>query len=124
MELRDLIVTPILIILIYLIAYFVRPYFTDDITKRYFLPGLTVRIIGALAIGFLYQFYYGGGDTFNYHTHGSRIIWEAFFNSPVTGFNLLSSNGQDATGVYSYSSRIVFYFDPSAYFVVRIAALF
>lgn len=124
MEYRDLIVTPILIVLVYITAYLIRPWVADGITKRYFLPALTAKIIGALALGFLYQFYYEGGDTFNFHTHGSRHIWDAFVDSPAKGFDLLFSNGKNVNGVYQYTSKIYFFRDPSSYFVIRIAAFF
>lgn len=121
MELRDLIVTPVLLIIIYLLGYVIRPYVTDQINRRYFFPALTVKIIGALAIGFIYQFYYNGGDTYNYHTHGSRHIWNAIMDSPQ-GFNLIF--GGDDLGLYEHYSRIVFYHDPPSFFIVRIAAVF
>lgn len=121
MELRDLLVTPIWLLIIYIIAYVVRPYVTDSINYRYFFPALTVKIIGALAVGFLYQFYYTGGDTYNYHTHGSRHIWNAIMDTP-NGFNLLW-NG-DTQGLYPYYSKIVFFGDPASFFIVRIAAFF
>lgn len=121
MELRDLIVTPVLLIIIYVLAYVIRPYVTDDINRRYFFPALTVKIIGALAIGFIYQFYYDGGDTFNYHTYGSRVIWNAIIDSP-DGFRLLT--GSNEPGLYKYTSRILFFHDPSSFFIVRIAAVF
>lgn len=121
MELRDLIVTPLLLIVIYFVAYVIRPYVTDEINRRYFFPALTVKIIGALAIGFIYQFYYNGGDTFNYHTYGSRIIWNAIMDTPQ-GFNLIF--GGDVTGLYEYYSKITFYGDRASYFIVRIAAVF
>lgn len=124
MEYRDLIVTPILIVLIYIVAYLIRPRLADGITKRYFLPALTAKIFGALALGFLYQFYYGGGDTFNFHTHGSRHIWEAFMDSPEKGLDLLFSDGSHVPGTYRYSSRIPFFQDPSSYFVIRMAGFF
>jgi hypothetical protein len=123
-ELRDLIVTPVLLICIYVVAYFVRPIATDSITRKYFLPALTVRVIGALAVGFIYQFYYDGGDTFNYHTYGSRHVWEAFMDSPGKGLKLLFSDGTDEVNIYRYSSRILFFKDPASYAVVRIAAVF
>lgn len=123
MELRDIIVTPIVIILIYAIAFAVRSSVTDEVNRVYFIPALTVKIIGALALGFIYQFYYDGGDTFNYHTHGSRHVWEAFMDSPGKGFKLLLSDGSDETAVYKYSSRIPFFKDPSSYTVIRIATV-
>lgn len=124
MELRDLIVTPIIIFLVYAGAYWIRPRVTDSVNRRYFIPALTVRIIGALAVGFLYQFYYDGGDTFNFHTHGSRIIWEAFTEDPVIGIKLLfSSSGYDGS-VFKYASQIPFYRDSSSFAIIRIATLF
>jgi len=124
LELRDLIVTPLTIILVYGIALWIRPRVTDSITRKYFLPALTVRIIGALAVGFLYQFYYGGGDTFNFHTRGSRHIWEAFMDSPVLGWKMLTANGDYVPGIYKYASNIPFFKDPSSYFVIRVAGFF
>lgn len=124
MEARDLIVTPIVIVLVYAMAYLLRPKFTDEFNKRFFLPALTVKIIGALSLGFIYQFYYSGGDTYNYHTHGSRHVWEAFFDSPEKGIKLFFSNGQDETGIYKYSSRIPFFRDASSFTVIRISSFF
>lgn len=124
MELRDLLVTPLIILLVLVAAYWVRPRVTDDITRRYFFPGLLVKIFGAIALGFIYQFYYNGGDTYNFHTHGSRHIWEAFMDDPLIGFNLLTSNGNYFPGSYTYVSRMLFYTDPSSFFVIRIAAFF
>lgn len=124
MEARDLIVTPVWIMIIYAVAYLVRPRVTDEVNRKYFIPALTVKIIGALAVGLIYQFYYGGGDTFNYHTHGSRIVWEAFGESPWKWAKLVFGDGKDEIGIYSYSSRILFFRDPSSYAVVRVASIF
>ena len=95
---------------------------SDAVNRKYFFPALTVKLIGALAVGFIYQFYYGGGDTFNYHTYGSRIIWEAFMQNPLHGFKLIINNNDPE--LYRYTSQIEFFLDPSSYFIVRLAALF
>lgn len=124
MELRDLIVTPIVIILVLTVAYVIRPSVTDRTTRKYFFPAIIVKIIGALALGFIYQFYYGGGDTFNYHTHGSRHVWEAFFDSPEKGLRLLINDGTSYHEVYRYASKIVFFTDPQSYVIVKIASVF
>jgi hypothetical protein len=123
-DLRDIIVTPLFITVIILVAYFIRPRVTDTITRKYFFPALFVKIIGALAVGLIYQFYYGGGDTFNYHTHGSRHVWEAFMDSPVKGMRLLINDGTNYNEVYRYASKIVFFSDPQSYTIVKIAAVF
>jgi hypothetical protein len=102
----------------------VRPLVTDQITRIYFFPALTAKIIGAIALGFVYQFYYNGGDTFAYHTHGSREVWHAFCESPSLGLRLLFSNGKFEPDFYYYSESIWFFRDQSAFAIVRIAALF
>jgi len=121
-DLRDFIVTPFIIIGVYAAAYFLRPRLCDEVNYGYFFPALTVKIIGALAVGFIYQFYYSSGDTFSYHTHGSRIIWEVLVDDPSSGLSLLFSN--DSHDLYKYSSQIIFFNDPSSFFVVQLATLF
>jgi hypothetical protein len=109
---------------VYTVAYILRNRITDEITRPYFFPALTVKILGALALGFIYQFYYSGGDTYNFHTYGSRHIWEAFMENPATGFKLLFGDGSNEIGIYKYSSRIPFFHDRSSFTVIRIAAVF
>lgn len=122
MEIRDLVVTPVVIMLVCAVAYVLRRRMTDEVTTRYYFPALALKIFGAVALGLLYQYYYGGGDTFNFHTRGSRIIWEAFWDSPELGWRLLTSSGEYIPGAVKYYSRIPFYYDPSSFFVVRVAA--
>ncbi|MEQ8362603.1 MAG: hypothetical protein RH948_07000 [Cyclobacteriaceae bacterium] len=124
MGLRDFIVTPLVVILIYIGAYFIRPFVSNSLNRKYFFPGLTVKIVGAILVGFVYQFYYDGGDTFNFHTVGSRIIWSTFVENPMKGLQLLFSNGQHIGGLFEYSSQILFYRDSSSFLIVRIATLF
>lgn len=109
--------------LVYVLAYIVRPWVTDDINRKYFFPALTVRVMAAIAVGLLYQFYYEGGDTFAYHTHGSRPLWEAIMDSPTNGFRLLFLNGEYGPGIWKTASRIWYWDDPQSFFVIRIAAI-
>ncbi|MFN8342756.1 MAG: hypothetical protein U0V64_13900 [Cyclobacteriaceae bacterium] len=124
METRDLLITPAYLAILFAIAFWLRPYFTDSTTYRYFFPAFTFKVIGALALGFIYTFYYHGGDTFNFHTHGSRHIWDAFVDSPDTGLSMMFSDGKHQESFYRYSSRIFFFGDKSSFFLIRIAAFF
>lgn len=108
--------------IIFITALIVRPYFTDENTRRYWMPALMLRIFGAVAVGFLYQFYYSGGDTFTYHTWGSRIVWDAFMEDPLKGFLLLMRD-TTSSGLYKYTSHIYFYTDPGSFAVIQVAAL-
>ncbi len=123
MGLQDLFITPIYIILLSFLAYLVRPLVTTPETRKYFLPALWVRFFGAIMLGVIYQFYYSGGDTFNYWEHGSRWIWEAFLDDPWNGLRLLTtSGGTHFPETFEYSQHIWYYRDPNSYFIVRLAA--
>ncbi|NJN28194.1 MAG: hypothetical protein HC819_20600 [Cyclobacteriaceae bacterium] len=124
MEIRDLFITPLLLLLVYAGAYAIRPYLTDRVNVRYFIPGLTAKIVGALAVGFIYQFYYGRGDTFTYFHLGSKYVWEAFKDSPALAFKLIFAGSEYTNDTFQYASKIYTYGDSSSYFVVRIAGLF
>lgn len=121
---QDLLITPIWFIILSVAAYLVRPYVTDKNTRRYFLPALWLRFVAAILLGVLYQFYYGGGDTFNFHTHGSSHIYDAFQDSIIKGINLLFASGEYIPGTYEYASKIWFYHDPSSYFIIKVSAFF
>ncbi len=124
MELKDLIVTPVFFLLILILAYWIRPMVTDSVTRRYFYPALILRLIGAIMLGVIYQFYYDGGDTFNYHSHGSRHLWEALMDSPSTGIRLFFANGVIPEGTFAYASKIYFIRDPASFSVIQIATIF
>jgi len=108
---------------VYALAYYLRPRLCDEENHKYFFPALTVKIVGALALGIIYQFYYHGGDTYNFHTLGSRVIWETFSEDPMAALQLIFAP-PDFPALYKYTSQVEFYRDPSSMVVVRIAALF
>ncbi len=120
----DLIVTPIVFLLIMALAYLLRNTVATPATKRFFFPALLLKMGGALGVGFIYQFYYGGGDTFTFYTHGASHIFDAFMQDIGVGFKLLTSHGEFDPETYKYSAKIWTYRDASSFFVVRIATLF
>lgn len=121
MDLRDFIVTPFIILVVYILAYLLRPRLCDADNYKYFFPALTVKVIGALALGLIYQFYYNGGDTYNFHSFGSRIIWNAFSEDPIAAIRMIVAP-PEFPELYKYSSQVIFYTDPSSMMIVRIAA--
>jgi len=124
MEIKDLFITPLFLVLIYAGAYLIRPRVTDKINRKYFIPALTLKIIGAISLGLIYQFYYGGGDTFTYFSQGSKYIWQAFLDNPLTGLKLLFAGSEYTPDTFQYASKIYTYGDSASYFVVRVAGIF
>ncbi len=81
--LLDFLVLPIVLLFVYAIAYHYRNrhYPHGHPYHRYFIPGLTLKIAGAIFIGLVYEYYYRGGDTMNYFYH-ARVINSSFTDSP------------------------------------------
>jgi len=105
MELKDFLFTPITLVFIYFLAYKLRDKFTNSHTRPYFIPGLTVKIIGAISLGLIYQFYYDGGDTFNYFEQ-SGYIYQSIFDSPLITIKLLLSGGEFESSTFLYTQHI------------------
>jgi len=126
MGLQDLLVTPVWLGMIYLLAYLLRPLFTDRNTRRYYIPGLSVKLVGALAVGFIYQFYYGGGkpsgDTFNYFRQAG-IVYEAITEKPLVGLKLFFADGVMTPSIFEYANRIYWFDSPTEYFVIKAITL-
>ncbi|MGY2133400.1 hypothetical protein ACW9KT_14315 [Hymenobacter sp. HD11105] len=126
MELKDLFLTPLYLGIFYVIAYAVRSKYTNAFTKKYFIPALTLKFLGAIALGLIYQFYYGGGDTFNYFYH-TTVIRDAFADSFSSGLNLLTTTSYDPS-LTKYAARMFWYGadhgNNPEFFTARIAAAF
>lgn len=120
MDFKDLLLTPIYLPFIFLVALMFRRRLCDRHTKAYFMPAFTLKIIGAICLGLIYQFYYGGGDTFNFFKD-SKVIWEAFTESPLTAIRIVFADGGYHYDLYEYTRRIYFYVDPYSFHVIRLA---
>src|SRR3954463_15264861 len=86
----DLVLTPIYLLVLILIARRQRDkkYKPGNPLRKYYLPGLYVKLGGAIFIALIYQYYYGGGDTYNFFMH-SRIINSSLNDSIGTWFDLI-----------------------------------
>lgn len=124
MGIKDLFISPVVLLVLYILAYVFRAFFVNDDIKKYFIPALSVKFFGAIALGMVYQFYYGGGDTINYWLHGSSWIWESFIESPSTGLEMIFGENTYNPETYKYASKIWYFRDDRSFFIVRIAAFF
>ena len=123
MRFSDFFIAPPYIAIIYLLAYIAKPYVTDSRTQRYFMLALTLKIVGALSFGLVYQFYYGGGDTFSYYYNSSQI-YKALTEDFLVGVQLLFGEDRYDPVYYQYSTNMFFFYDNASMFVVKMAAIF
>ncbi len=93
--------------------------------SKYFIPALSIKIMGALMVGFVYEYYYSGGDTYNYFYWGSKWVWEAFLDSPDKALKIIfQSASVNDPELYEFTSRMIFYGGGGAGFVSRLAGFF
>lgn len=123
MELKDLFLTPLYLGIFYGIAFAVRKRFTNPLTRKYFIPALSLKFLGAIGLGLIYQFYYGGGDTFNYFFH-TKVIYGAFGDSFGTGIKLLAGQHPPDADMLRYVGKMYWYDAPTEYTVIQIASFF
>jgi len=121
LDFKDLLLTPIYLIILYIGAFIIRSQLKTNALRKYFIPAFTIKIVGAIAVVFVYQFYYYGGDTVNFFVD-SKIIWEAFWDSPYIAFKIiLSSANTYDPDIYDYTRRIYFFVDPGTYPIIRLS---
>jgi hypothetical protein len=121
----DLVLTPVYLGFIILFARRHRDskYPVGHPLRPYYLPGLYAKLGGAIFIGLIYQYYYGGGDTFNYFIH-AKIINSSLNDSFGTWLDLIRQVSPDKNPrVFQYSSQMEWYGSAATYTVAAITAL-
>lgn len=121
LTIKDLLLTPLYLGLFYAIAFALRDRMTNVYTRKYFIPALSVKFAGAIALGLIYQFYYKGGDTFNYFAH-EQTIAAGFSQSFSTGLSLLL-NRPMTPETSAFILKLDWYYAPTEYFVAQVATV-
>lgn len=118
----DLLLPPFYLVIVIYYGYVVK---NKNLKKNpeyeYFLMGLIARVLGAVFLGIIYFFYYGGGDTINYHKSSvayakllfvnTEDFWTGWFGN--VKYNYLAFN--EFTGFPTFRPT-----DKHAFFVVRL----
>jgi hypothetical protein len=120
----DYALLPFYLAVVYAMAFRARNrrYSVNHPWRKYYIPALSVKILGALFISIIYAYYYKGGDTFNYF-YDSQVINNSFNESFSKWFNLLFHIPGPSDGeYYNYISQMSFYRDPASYTVSAITA--
>lgn len=121
----DYVLLPFVLALIYGLAYRKRRrlYPEGHPWRLYYIPGLSVKVFGALFIGLIYAYYYKGGDSFQFFRH-AEVINSAMDDSFRKWFNLIFHiPAWNDPEYYPYISQMEWYQDPSSYTVISITAV-
>lgn len=122
----DLSLAPVYFIMFILAAFFLRNIAMkhDNPLRKYYVTGLLVKLVGAILVGLVYQFYYSGGDTTQYYNN-ARVIYNAFSEAPFYFYRLmLAPNDYSDPAIVSYSYWMYFHTDPAGWFFGKICGFF
>jgi len=107
----DFILLPIYLFVVFIFAsYFKNKYYPKGHPlRRFFMPAFTLKIIGAIFLGIIYQYYYKGGDTLNYWRQ-SEIINSSMSDSFWTWLRLITGSAEIYdVDVYNYTTQFWWY---------------
>jgi hypothetical protein len=118
----DFILLPIYLFVVFIFAsYFKNKYYPKDHPLRpYFMPAFAFKIVGAILLGIIYQYYYKGGDTLNYWRQ-TDIINSSFSDSIGTWFRLITGSAEIYdVDVYKYTTQFYWYGRSSPEYLISI----
>jgi hypothetical protein len=120
---QDIFLAPIYLILLYLFSYFIKPSITDKKTSPYFFYALSLKFIGSIFFGIIYNFYYSGGDTLNYF-RSSKILTKALIEDPLVGIQILFLEAGDPVGAtFKYTATMWGFASDANFFIVKLAGV-
>jgi hypothetical protein len=123
----DYIAGTVSLLVIYFFMYNMKNRMTTKETKPYFFIALHLKMIGAVMLGLIYQYYYGGGDTLLYHELGTHV-YNTFWKSPSAWFELVFMPivKNPSYELLEYVGWNSFYIknDAGSYFMIRAVGFF
>ena len=120
----DYLLLPFYLFIVFLVAahYRNKYYPANHPLRKYFMWAFSLKIFGGIFVGLVYQYYYGGGDTFNYWFH-TETINSSFQDSFYSWLKLITHSADyHDTDVYVYTAKMYWYNSPPDYFVPVVGA--
>lgn len=113
---QDILLLPLYLFMILLFAWIYQNVaYKNSRYKGFFLPGLLAKIMGGLAMGAVYIYYYDGGDTFYYY-YDSKTFSDAMQQSFGLFLKLLMLPANSyQVSTYDSISWLVYFNDPSGW---------
>lgn len=118
----DLLLSPLYLLFIYFVSTYIQhKNIKDKPFYKWYVKGLMVKMIGAIAVCLIYQFYYTGGDTVNYF-QTAKAISNLLAKDSNIFFDVLAGNNSSENYSYFDSSTgwPVYWRDQNAFFVARL----
>lgn len=118
----DFLYTPLLLFIVYYFARSIRDKrIQTEPEFKYFIPALSVKIIGAVTVVLIYTIYYAGGDT-NYYFQDGLVVCRLMTKNFPYFLDVITS-GIDVSKLYYFDQDTgypSYYRQKQTFFVVRI----
>lgn len=118
--LQDLILTPLYLGLLSALVLRFRNQIQLPVLRPYFLPAFGYKMLGAIMLGLIYQFYYGGGDTGYYYRDGKFITDQSL----DTALMLIFRSMDYIEPRFSRTYALVYFGDGPSYMISRLSGFF
>lgn len=125
LEWYDFAYLPFTILLVFGGAYIFGHFFAAPAKEnKYFFLGLIAKIIGAISITLIYNYYYRGGDTNAYFNDG-RLLSNLMFHNPRLGIEafLVSDIDHASNGLKAYLEHFRFASASDTWITVKFSAI-
>ena len=122
MTLLDFILLILYFTLALVVGILIRNRFIKDkLYKRFFVPGLVVKMLGGISFALVHTYYFTyGGDTKSYF-HDMNIITDHFYDNPLATLGYLSEHFNYLTNEIARISK--FTWGTKEFFLVRFATI-
>lgn len=124
----DYVLLPFYIIaaLIYLNNYFTKRYGHNPELKQYFRTGMLWKLVGCIAIGMIYEYYYQGSYDGRFYFEGAKLLRTYLLHHPTELVNVLLSTTEEfnRTNLDGLDVTAVNVFADSSFNVSKVAAIF
>jgi hypothetical protein len=122
-SLYEYVLALVYIFLILIFSFLIRErFYKNSPIKKYMIPGILVKIVGAITLCMIYNYYYVGGDTMVYYNEG-RLLNKIFINDPIVGTRLFWASGDDIPDdLMIYVQGWVFGDSKTTFLIIKISA--
>lgn len=122
----DYLLAVVYLLFLLMVMYAIRNKTVKNLNiKRYFIPAFMVKVIGAIGIGMVYQYFYGFGDTFGYYNMG-KFFLQAYRDGQASFSEIFFTGSREFyTNLgYQYNFSSWYAFNPQTIVVARFSAFF
>src|ERR1700760_4330806 len=107
-------------------AYFKKKHGNNPTLKKHFKRGLQLKLLGCIAIGMIYEYYYHGAYDGRFYFEGGKMLSNYWLNHPSEFFHVLTSDINDfnLTNLDGLNTSNAYIFADTSFIVCKFTGIF